>query len=50
MKTNLSILVIITDHGSEFINPHRDDRPCLDPEFERFLHDNDIEHTLCEVG
>jgi putative transposase len=41
---------VITDHGSEFVNPRRDDRPCLDHEFERFLHDNDIDHTLCKVG
>jgi putative transposase len=44
------ILEVITDHGSEFVNPRQDDRPCLDHEFERFLHDNDIEHTLCKVG
>jgi len=41
---------VITDHGSEFVNPRQDDRPCLDHEFERYLHDNDIEHTLCKVG
>jgi putative transposase len=44
------ILEVITDHGSEFLNPRQDDRPCLDHEFERFLHDNDIAHTLCKVG
>ena len=44
------ILEVITDHGSEFVNPRQDDRPCLDHEFERFLHDNDIGHTLCKVG
>ena len=44
------ILEVITDHGSEFVNPRQDDRPCLDHEFEHYLHDNDIEHTLCKVG
>ena len=44
------VLEVITDHGSEFVNPRQDDRPCLDHEFERYLHDNDIEHTLCKVG
>ena len=49
-ETPVPILEVITDHGSEFINTHQDDRPCLDHEFERFLHDNDIDHTLCTVG
>ena len=40
----------ITDHGSEFVNPRQDDRPCLAHEFERFLHDNDIKYMLCKVG
>jgi putative transposase len=44
------ILEVITDHGSEFINTHHDERPCLDHEFEGYLHDNDIKHTLCKVG
>jgi transposase InsO family protein len=44
------ILEVITDHGSEFINTHQDERPCLDHEFERYLHDNDIKHSLCKVG
>jgi len=44
------ILEVVTDHGSEFVNPRQDERPCLDHEFERFLHNNDIEHTLCKVG
>ena len=35
---------------TEFVHPRQDDRPCLDHEFECFLHDNDIEHTLCKVG
>jgi len=46
----VSILGAITDHGSGFANPYHDDWPCLDHEFERFFHDNDIEHTLCKVG
>ena len=41
---------MITDHGSEFVNPHHEDRPGRDHEFERFLHNNDIEHALCKVG
>ena len=44
------ILEMITDHGSEFINTHQDDRPCIDHAFERYLHDNDIKHSLCKVG
>jgi len=44
------ILEVITDHGSEFINTRQDERPCLDHEFEAYLHDHEIEHTLCEVG
>ncbi len=44
------ILEVITDHGSEFVNTHQDDRPCLDHDFEGYLHDNDIMHTLGKVG
>jgi putative transposase len=44
------ILEVITDHGSEFINTRQDDRPCLDHEFESYLHDHEIKHTLCKVG
>ena len=32
------ILEVITDHGSEFINTHQDERPCLDHKFEAYLH------------
>ena len=39
------ILEVITDHGSEFVDTHQDERPCLDHEFERYLADNDILHT-----
>ena len=46
----IPILEVITDHGSEFINTRQDERPCLDHEFERYLHDNDIKHSLCKVG
>jgi len=44
------ILEVITDHGPEFVDPHQEDRPDRDHEFERFLHGNDIEHTLRKVG
>ncbi len=44
------ILEVITDHGSEFINTHQDERPCLDHEFERYLDEHEITHTLCKVG
>ena len=46
----IPILEVITDHDSEFVNTHTDDRPCLDHTFERYLHENDIKHTLCKVG
>jgi len=44
------ILEVITDHGSKFINTRQDERPCLDHEFESYLHDHEIKHTLCKVG
>ena len=50
LDTPVPILEVITDHGSEFINTRRDDRPCLDHPFERYLHDNGMKHTLCTVG
>jgi transposase InsO family protein len=50
MNSPVGILEVITDHGSEFVNPHADERPCLDHTFERYLHDNDIMHSLCTVG
>jgi hypothetical protein len=28
--SSVPILEVITDHGSEFINMHQDDRPCID--------------------
>jgi len=28
--SSVPILEVITDHGSEFVNMHQDDRPCLD--------------------
>ena len=41
------ILEVITDYGSEFVNPRRDDWPDRDREFERYLHENDIDpHAL----
>jgi putative transposase len=50
LETPVPILEVITDHGSEFINTHQDERPCLDHAFEGYLHENDIKHTLCTVG
>jgi len=49
-ETTVPILEVITDHGAEFVAPHQDERPCLDHAFERYLHDNDIRHSLCAVG
>jgi transposase InsO family protein len=50
MNSPVGILEVITDHGSEFVDPHQDERPCLDHTFERYLHENDIMHSLCTVG
>jgi transposase InsO family protein len=50
MDSPVGILEVITDHGSEFVNPQVEERPCLDHTFERYLHENDIMHTLCTVG
>jgi len=44
------ILEVITDHGSEFVNPRQDEGPSPDHKFEGYLHENDIKHTLCKVG
>ena len=44
------ILEVITDHGSEFVNTHQEDRPCLNHKFEGYLHEHGIKHTLCKVG
>ena len=44
------ILKVITDHGSEFVNTHQDEQPCLDHDFERYLHENEIKHSLSKVG
>jgi putative transposase len=49
-ETDVPILEVITDHGSEFVNPHQDERPCLDHDFEGYLHEHDIKHSLCAVG
>lgn len=49
-ETDVPILEVITDHGSEFVNPHQDERPCLDHEFEGYLAEHDIKHSLCAVG
>jgi len=46
----MPILEVITDHGSEFITTHRDERPCLDHDFESYLDNHEIKHTLCKVG
>jgi putative transposase len=50
VNSPVPILEVITDHGSEFINTRKDERPCLDHAFERYLHDKDIKHSLCKVG
>jgi len=49
-ETTVPILEVITDHGSEFVNPRTDERPCLDHAFEGYLHDHGIRHSLCAVG
>ena len=49
-ETDVPILEVITDHGSEFVNTRQDDRPDRDHAFEGYLHEHDIEHTLCKVG
>lgn len=41
---------VITDHCSEFVNTHSDERPVPDHAFERYLDENAIKHTLCKVG
>jgi len=46
LDTPVPILEVITDHGSEFVTPQQDERPDLDHEFERYLHENDIKHSL----
>jgi putative transposase len=50
LDSPVPILEVITDHGSEFINTRQDERPCLDHDFERYLHENNIKHSLCKVG
>jgi len=50
LDTPVPILEVITDHGSEFVNPRQDDRRYLDHTFEQYLHENDITHSLCKVG
>jgi transposase InsO family protein len=47
---HVPILEVITDHGSEFINTRKDERPCLNHESESYLHDHEIKHALCKVG
>ena len=49
-ETDVPIIEVITDHGSEFVNTRRDDRPDLDHAFEGYLAENDIMHTLCKFG
>ena len=44
------ILEVITDHGSEFYAPHRDDEGEASHAFEEHLADHEITHTLCAVG
>jgi hypothetical protein len=49
-ETPVPSLEVITGDGFKFVNPHHEERPCLDHEFERYLHDHDIRHSLCAVG
>lgn len=49
-ESSIPIAEVITDHGTEFVNPQEDDRPCLDQTVERYLQDAGITHTLCVVG
>lgn len=49
-EPDVPIMEVITDHGSGFVNTHSDQRPVLDHAFERYLHGNEITHTLCKVG
>lgn len=47
---DVPILEVITDHGSEFINTHQNERTCPYHAFEGYLDENNIKHTLCKVG
>jgi transposase InsO family protein len=49
-ETDIPILEVITDHGSEFVNTHQDDRPDRDHAFEGYLHEKDIEHSSVRSG
>lgn len=44
------ILEVITDNGVEFYAPHRDKNDDADHEFEDYVKEYRIEHTLCAVG
>ena len=44
------ILEVITDHGSEFYAPKRDEEDEASHEFEEYLDTHRIQHTLCAVG
>ena len=44
------ILEVITDHGSEFYAPNRDEDGEADHPFEAYLDEHGIQQTLCAVG
>lgn len=49
-ESNVTILKVITNHSSAFINLHHEERPCPEHSFEGYLDENNIKHTLCKVG
>lgn len=49
-ETEVLILEVITDHGSEFVNTRQDDQPDLNHTLEGYLQKHGIEHTLWKVG
>ena len=50
LDTPVPIMEVITDHGSEFVNPRQDERPDPDHEFEGYPHEHCIKHSLGRVG
>lgn len=44
------ILEVVTDHGSEFYAPNRDDRGEASHAFEEYLDEHAIKHILCKIG
>lgn len=49
-ETDVPIIEVITDHGSEIVNTPQDARPILDHVFEGYLAEKDIMHTLYKIG